>query len=1401
MANCININDAQYKELLEQSNLNPLILKARISIFQDTYGLDSYPELNNVIGFDTTTASNEVESNLQTFDFSKVVSENVESVFENKANSEPIAQENNNKNKELLFGSNEVNSLPINDVLTNLISSEVFESTENVGFFLEKAMNLLYKSGATLKLATKTLNKSVYDKFDKDSVMMFDSITNTIYVTDTALNNFDAATLASTLIHETVHSTTVKAYFNPKSFEEKEFKSFIDQSYAQYKFLALKRNEDGNLMYGFTNQAEFIAEIFSNPEFRDELQSIEKSWWNQFIDSVRRLFGMSRSVLNNDLIKTAILFEKVEDFATRNSSKWLGTRVYDPRYNKFEKDLFNKIEKPKSSTLQDQFDLLTNSQLNNISAITRRAQSSARTSGTKNKVFIEQIKKLDIVVNKALKTSKLEAINHYSDFMISQIEHIFKTINNSSTVAELEKLETIDRYKSYLGASDLLAPIMDTLNDTRTKDLPQADLDIINAIQDKLTIVSGMYDQIKSKFRAHTTEAFRKELRSSYYSEITVQAFRETVGKQYPQNSTQSKKEWVNEQVILRKDELDALIENDIDEVVGGLSTDIDGFDKLMLSALNTKSRLIQIVAKVIAKMKSKIDKLVRDNDFVLNKLYSDLVKENGKYDITNLYDKSESGEVFVKGKYSIKFRDKYINEYSKLLDEVNIIKAKHRTNGFQEVEINQFADVNDLYRKLEAWRKENTITVNKIIEPHPKYKNNLKFNKSEKAIYDEFITLSKNSEMVFGKNNSLIKTSFSAEYFSLPYASVTKLERVLTNRVNVKDTVKQGLSSLTDWKIDDLENVQEMYRQDGTRIFNIPVSYRNNVSKVENPDKHKQMLSEQSFDLLTLMRLEHYNQTNFKVKSQNEVVLNAFVDISKEKTYLKTKPGTNNLISNIFGIKTKYVTKKGVESNEYARLQSIINQSLYNVFTEESFKIAGKDVNKIVQSINKHTSFLGMTLNYFNAPVNVINAEFQTFLIKVGKDIDSGKLVEAHMVYAKDLPNILADSGRPTKLSLVNQLNLLTDVFGGLTHEQNDFIKDTILKGITDPHVLQIMQTGGEHMVQSVLNIALLKSIKVMNNNGQYVNKDGKIVDSKSAASLFDMADQDDTTKQVEFNNKFTYTDKSTVTKWNEGGLENVRLFIKKKIFDSMGEYDKNYALEIQKHWAGQLIMMYKKFIIPLGITRYRGASKAFTKKNDLTAEDRTWNESLQQYEEGFYVTTFRFITRGLVQNLVKLKFDLINQNWNELSDYEKANIKKGIIEMGTLIMLQSIIVPLLVGMAGGGDDDDSIVYLALLARKLEQELSFYSDPKDAYKVTTNPIASMNLIEDILDVAKFTISPGLWFSGTKDGTPRVYKVLEKITIPGALRPEKDSKTVLQSMNRGLLAPYEEGVFYRMMNE
>ena len=48
MKNCININTEEFKNLLKQSNMNPVILAAKISLWQDNNGLNKYPTLQDL---------------------------------------------------------------------------------------------------------------------------------------------------------------------------------------------------------------------------------------------------------------------------------------------------------------------------------------------------------------------------------------------------------------------------------------------------------------------------------------------------------------------------------------------------------------------------------------------------------------------------------------------------------------------------------------------------------------------------------------------------------------------------------------------------------------------------------------------------------------------------------------------------------------------------------------------------------------------------------------------------------------------------------------------------------------------------------------------------------------------------------------------------------------------------------------------------------------------------------------------------------------------------------------------------------------------------------------------------------------------------------------------------------
>lgn len=109
------------------------------------------------------------------------------------------------------------------------------------------------------------------------------------------------------------------------------------------------------------------------------------------------------------------------------------------------------------------------------------------------------------------------------------------------------------------------------------------------------------------------------------------------------------------------------------------------------------------------------------------------------------------------------------------------------------------------------------------------------------------------------------------------------------------------------------------------------------------------------------------------------------------------------------------------------------------------------------------------------------------------------------------------------------------------------------------------------------------------------------------------------------------------------------------------MGEYDKNFPVDLQRHWYGQLVLMYKKFFMPLGVTRYRGGINSIFKDKNLDPSQMHWNEALQEYEEGFYITFGRYlmsvINNALITMIPNLKWQMTSQKWSEMSDYEKGN------------------------------------------------------------------------------------------------------------------------------------------------
>lgn len=48
MAHCVNRSSKEFKALVEQSKINPIVLAAKVSLWQESNGLDKFPTIENL---------------------------------------------------------------------------------------------------------------------------------------------------------------------------------------------------------------------------------------------------------------------------------------------------------------------------------------------------------------------------------------------------------------------------------------------------------------------------------------------------------------------------------------------------------------------------------------------------------------------------------------------------------------------------------------------------------------------------------------------------------------------------------------------------------------------------------------------------------------------------------------------------------------------------------------------------------------------------------------------------------------------------------------------------------------------------------------------------------------------------------------------------------------------------------------------------------------------------------------------------------------------------------------------------------------------------------------------------------------------------------------------------------
>lgn len=1240
------------------------------------------------------------------------------------------------------------------DVLRNIIKN--FEGfSEASTEFVEKAISILDKTNANIQIVEAD------DLKEADTFMEYRPKGNVIKLSKSKLREATPEYVVSSFLHEVIHSLTVNVYDNPTKMEHHMFKDFINDAFESYKEKA-----DNTESYGFKDVYEFMSEAFTNPLFQQELQSIDKgskkkSFWAKFIDFLRTIVGLRKQTKYEQVIdEISNILESSENSESSKVFEKKEATKEDPYTSlKTIEDKVSYAIKKMNTSLD--INIKKNENLSKRQAYFKNEKGAERL-----KEYATSLRELQGEINSYQGAERILSVLTFTVRMSTAMNYVQKQLDKADYTDEKNVARTIKNYEQYLQSYSVIKELEDLLaNIKENRDQDVISNEELNNMITEVSQVKGQYEILNKRvyhMKANYMKGFLTDIK--YFPQL-VTKHRERLRLEHTAAKNPAPlKAWTTKMMNTRDK---PLIEKELKEVVEEFITDpivdIGGSNVWFNSAINTSSPIIQIAQQMFSELKNDRAKIERTKDQEFKKLWEKLVAEKGTNAIDKLYKNiidtdKETGQAYYKGEYKLGVL-KIIDQQAALREEAKELVA---TKGINSKEYK------DIRKKVEALEAANFVKIDGKLQVKEKWKNDMsKLSTTEKEVLSFFKEVIDTSNRQTMRTQSLIKYVKNAKFYELPKVTKSDAERVWDK--GLAGIAKDRWSDLTKVRVDDVGYYEVNVDTDNNQIKDLRVHYRDSQ---KNPMNAK----DQSLDLMTITRLEFKNGNIYDLRSKAEMKFTLLSDLASNKKYYQ-KEGTRKVFSKN---DKKINIIEGTHSNTAKMMNNMLEAQLYDMFHKTGTKISGVDLNKAVGFFNSVNAFIGLSLNVASGTANVVNANAQLFLESFvkGQFITAEGVRKANSLYGQDLHNTMKDSINPIKHGFVNQVNELFDVQGLFNLSEADFLKSDLAKKGLSTESLQIFQNTGEHWIQSVTTMAVLAGVKVMNESGNFINKEGKeVATEKEAASMLDMLerDKDDV---VQISDKVVYTTHSKMTRMNEGGKERIDMLIKKKLYDTIGNYTQDTQTEIYRHWYGKLTMMYRKYLIPMGVSRWRGLAYSFKAKEDLEDDERTFSYALQEYEEGTYVTLLRYMYTSLKDK----KFNLLSKtNWDTLSDYEKHNVKRSVTE---LIMSMVAIPLILMFMGAMADDDDELMFFSMYQlRRLDSELSQYRSIGEAFKVMRSPIPSARIVETGLDILGQMFSPTEIYRGgfNKDKNKLKTKVLKQ--VPGVKEWQRSFKDLFEFQN------------------
>jgi len=468
----------------------------------------------------------------------------------------------------------------------------------------------------------------------------------------------------------------------------------------------------------------------------------------------------------------------------------------------------------------------------------------------------------------------------------------------------------------------------------------------------------------------------------------------------------------------------------------------------------------------------------------------------------------------------------------------------------------------------------------------------------------------------------------------------------------------------------------------------------KNDEIKKKNEEFHAKAIS---YDLENTMEMFIESALNHRFKTNMEGRMLLIKEQLRNMDVTRTISQKDKVKSLITG-ESSAPKIKGEQSKIFDHYDMWLKMVFYEQFEA--------DENKTWRALAKNTqNYMSLTrigLNVFSGINNKIYGEIQMSIEAAAgqffgpKEWAAGKKFYFNnlMHYLKGSDKIKSDNFAAALIKrfdvLQTQDELQGKIDGNSAMHKLAMIKDK----------LYFMQHAGEHSMQNQALFSMLMAEKVMLN--------GKEVSLMDALELRDGV--------IKIKQGAKTKDGKALTDRDLARFKTKVIGVNQYLH---GIYNKDDAGTIQHMALGRLAMQFRKWARP-------GWNKRFGSK----AGKSFWNERRDMTDEGMYVSAFNFGVQ-LLKDLRRFENNA-KLHWNNLSDMQKANVRRTMMEM-TYLVASSILAGLAFGLAD--DDEDSRVLGAMLhmTDRVHTELSTYLPWgifNEGKKLMASPIASMSLYE-----------------------------------------------------------------------